>query len=225
MMSQVNAPFVAPGQLPASLPIFPLAGVLLLPRGRLPLNIFEPRYLTMVEDAMAGSRLIGMIQPSNPDDSSHEPVIYRTGCAGFISRFTPAGDGRFLITLDGMVRFRVSRELEGQRGYRQVLPDWSPFAVDLRPQAESVPDRQHLLATLARYLRHKGMTANQDAIEQAADEELVSSLAMVCPLAPAEKQAMLEEVSLAGRAKLLITLLEMAILGPDFDDAGPAHRH
>src|SRR5690348_16202720 len=118
-------------ELPAVLPIFPLVGVLLLPRGKLPLNIFEPRYLNMTRDALGGDRLIGMIQPTGEERQGHPPALYPTGCAGRITAFSETDDGRFLITLTGIARFDVAREIETVRGYRRVLPRWDRFAADL----------------------------------------------------------------------------------------------
>src|SRR5207237_1435293 len=136
--------------LPDTLPIFPLPGVLLLPRGRLPLNIFEPRYLTMTEDALAAGRLIGMIQPIEPEMAgAPPPTLYDAGCAGRISSFAETEDGRLLITLTGVSRLRLGREVATTRGYRRAAVHWTPFAPDLRPAEEGSLDRQRLAAVLA----------------------------------------------------------------------------
>src|SRR5438874_3440975 len=139
--------------LPAILPIFPLAGVLLLPRGRLPLNIFEPRYLAMTRDALAGERLIGMVQPSDPATSGSNPTVYPTGCAGRITSFSETEDGRFLITLTGTCRFRIREELPLLEGYRRVVPEWSEFARDLESENEPAFDRERLMRGLRAYFQ------------------------------------------------------------------------
>ncbi len=204
------------GDLPAELPIFPLTGVLLLPRGRLPLNIFEPRYLAMFDDAIAGSRLIGMIQPStardDPVDAAAPNGVYAVGCAGRITSFSETGDGRYMVALDGVARFRVTAELPLHRGYRRVVPDWTPFAADLTEEDISI-DRARLIELLQAYFRQQQLSANWEAIGQAPDERLLISLAMVCPFAPSEKQALLEADCLSDRARLMMALLEIAIAG------------
>jgi Lon protease-like protein len=207
--------------LPAELPIFPLTGVLLLPRGRLPLNIFEPRYLAMFDDAMGGSRMIGMIQPSSAkDDPFGAPVpveLFRVGCAGRITSFNETGDGRYLVALDGIARFSVAEELPMQRGYRRVVPNWRPYAADLAEENSNF-DRQRLIDLLQAYFKHLELTANWDAIGEAPDERLLTSLAMLCPFEPSEKQALLEADCLSERARLMMTLLEIAIAGNGEND-------
>jgi Lon protease-like protein len=218
-------PFDPPFEhLPPVLPIFPLTGVLLLPRGRLPLNIFEPRYLAMVEDALGAGRMIGMIQPTDPAGRSQAPALYATGCAGRITGFAETEDGRFLITLSGLCRFDVRQELEGARGYRRVEPDWSRYADDLREAKETPLDRPKLLAGLRAYLKATGISVDWDAIGSTPDERLITSLAMICPFGPGEKQALLEAPDLDRRAKLLIGLIEMSILDARDGDSTP-HRH
>jgi len=202
--------------LPPTLPIFPLPGVLLLPRGRLPLNIFEPRYLAMTRDALGGDRLIGMIQPQDAEaDLAVRPrgaqlPVYTVGCAGRITQFSESGDGRFLITLTGIARFRIANELPLMPGlYRKVTADWRPFAADLEEPASGAFDRSSLLAAMRGYFDHRGLGVNWEAVEKAGDETLVSALAMVCPFEPSEKQALLECADLAARARLLLQLVEM----------------
>src|SRR5580704_1987106 len=146
--------------LPTMLPIFPLTGVLLLPRGRLPLNIFEPRYLAMTRDALAGERLIGMVQPSDPAASSSNPPVYPVGCAGRITSFAETEDGRFLITLTGTSRFRITEELPLLEGYRRVVPDWSGFARDLANEEEPDFDRERLMRGLKAYFQHHQISAD-----------------------------------------------------------------
>lgn len=207
--------------LPDSLPIFPLPGVLLLPGGRLPLNVFEPRYLAMVRDALAGPRLIGMVQPERAehfleDEGAGEDAgrarIYPVGCAGRIVTFSETDDGRYLVTLKGLIRFRVARELEPADGYRRVAPEFAPFADDLREGGGSF-DRDRLLYALERYFEQQEIEADWDSVTAAPDDRLVTSLSMVCPLPPAEKQALLEAPDLSCRAETMTTILEMAVLG------------
>ena len=207
--------------LPATLPIFPLGGVLLLPEGRLPLNIFEPRYLAMVEDALGAGRMIGMIQPieaapptqGRPGAATAEPAVYEMGCAGRIVSFAESGDGRFLITLTGVCRFRVARELEGLRGYRRVAPDWTPFRADIERDANQPLNinRPKLLAALRAYLTHNEMEVDWAAIEGTPDTALAIVLPMSCPFEPREKQALLECPTPAARTQMLVALMEMAV--------------
>lgn len=209
----------------AILPIFPLAGVLLLPRGRLPLNIFEPRYLAMTRDALAGERLIGMVQPSDPHQSpAGNPPVYPTGCAGRITSFNETGDGRFLITLTGICRFRIRNELPPlPSGYRRVESDWSEFAHDLGGESQPGFDRERLIRGIRAYFERHRVAAEWDAIAAMPGEQLVTSIAMVCPFEPNEKQALLEAPSLDERAQLLTTIVEMAVLNPPSE--GGAARH
>jgi Lon protease-like protein len=210
---------IKPGieNLPTLLPVFPLAGVLLLPRGRLPLNIFERRYLAMFDDALAGGRMIGMIQPADPTAGDPSPALFGVGCAGRITSFSETGDGRYLIALDGVARFRVAEEAQLHRGYRRVIPDWSPYIADLDEEPCSI-DRSRLVHLLQAYFRQQGLSANWDAISQAPDERLLTSLAMICPFSPSEKQALLEAGCLSERGRLMMTLLEIAIAGQGDDD-------
>lgn len=212
-------PFAAEQEaLPRILPIFPLPAVLLLPRGRLPLNVFEPRYLAMIEDALGQSRLIGMIQPTDARTKLREPPVYEVGCAGRITTFEEADDGRLLITLTGVCRFTVAHEMPLHRGYRRVVPDWTRFADDLLEEppvsAEGAagPERARLIAGLRGYFRAQGIEANWEAVESTPVELLVTSVAMICPFNLQEKQALLEAATLADRVRLLIGLVEMAVL-------------
>lgn len=196
--------------LPAHLPLFPLSGVLLLPRGELPLNIFEPRYLNMTEDALAGSRMIGMIQPTEHENARPNPPLYKTGCAGRIVAFQETEDGRFLLTLKGVCRFDVAEELASTRGYRPAVADWSRYRGDLEPEGGTAIDRARLLASLKRYFKLHDISADWNAIESSADERLVTCLSMICPFEALEKQALLEAPTLASRADVLTTLVEMS---------------
>jgi hypothetical protein len=209
--------------LPAILPIFPLTGVLLLPRGRLPLNIFEPRYLAMTRDALAGERLIGMVQPSNPAGSASNPPVYPTGCAGRITSFAETEDGRFLITLTGTSRFRIREELPLLEGYRRVVPEWREFARDLENEDEAGFDRDRLLRGLRAYFQQHQISADWDAVTAVPGERLVTSMAMICPFEPSEKQALLEAPDLDERARLLTAIVEMAVLNRPSDGAGARH--
>jgi Lon protease-like protein len=218
--------YASVGDLPRELPVFPLTGVLLLPRGRLPLNIFEKRYLAMFDDAIAGDRLIGMIQPSNAamgDAVAGDigPPLYSVGCAGRITSFSETSDGRYLVALDGVARFRIAEELELRRGYRRVVADWSPFAADLTEEDGPV-DRHRLIELLQAYFRQHQLSANWETIGQTPDEKLVTSLAMICPFEPPEKQMLLEADCLSARAKLMMSLLEIAIAG---HGSGDSPRH
>jgi uncharacterized protein len=207
-----------------TLPIFPLAGVLLLPRGRLPLNIFEPRYLAMTRDALAGDRLIGMVQPSDPNQPmSGNPPVYPTGCAGRITSFSETDDGRYLITLTGLCRFQIGEELPLYSGYRRVVPRWDEFAGDLRNPREPSFDRERLMRGLRAYFDKHQIKAEWDAISSVPGERLVTSIAMVCPFEPSEKQALLEARGLDERAELLTAIVEMAVMESPSEGAGIRH--
>lgn len=200
--------------MPDSIPVFPLPEVVLLPGGRLPLNIFEPRYLAMIEDAIGHDRTIGMIQPADTTRCCPKPKLYQTGCAGRICQFEETGDGRYLIALRGVCRFSVVEELDEINGYRRVRPDWSAFADDLSPLPGNGGklDRARLLSALRGYFDCQGLTADWEAIDEAPDERLVNCLAMICPFGASEKQALLEAPDLEARARTLTTLVEMAAL-------------
>jgi Lon protease-like protein len=210
--------------LPDILPIFPLTGVLLLPRGQLPLNIFEPRYLAMTRDAMDGERLIGMVQPTDPPIRETNPAVYPTGCAGRITSFSETEDGRFLITLTGVSRFRIREELPLLSGYRRVAADWRDFAADRDADAAGF-DRSRLTQGLRHFFIQRQVEANWDAIDKAPGETLVTSIAMMCPFAPSEKQALLEAPTLGERALLLTALIEMTATAPMPDPGGGVTRH
>lgn len=200
--------------LPEVIPIFPLAGVLLFPRWSLPLNIFEPRYLNMIDDAMAGHRLIGMIQ-SQGGDSAH-PDLAATGCAGRITSYSETDDGRYLISLSGICRFEIATELDTSLPYRTINPDWDRFAHDLIPPPESsLPDRPKLVDSLKRYTQINAMEVDWEAVEHAQMETLINALSAGCPFGVQEKQALLEAPSVAERAQTLIALLDMDMPGDD----------
>ncbi|NMM45791.1 peptidase S16 [Rhodospirillaceae bacterium KN72] len=207
-MSQFDPRFE---DLPATIPIFPLAGVLLLPRGILPLNVFEPRYLNMIQDALASDRMIGMIQPC-PTAAGCEPAVYKTGCAGRITCFEETEDGRFLISLKGIGRFKIVEELPTEHGYRRVTPDWATFKNDIDPPEDETIPREALFKCLQPYFANQGIEASWLALRETPNERLINSLSMICPFTASEKQALLEAPSLADRAKVLTALIEMAVL-------------
>jgi hypothetical protein len=200
-------------QLPAVVPVFPLTGALLLPRAHLPLQIFEPRYLSMVEDALAHGRVIGMLQPRavESDPIPDDAEIYQVGCAGRIVSFAETDDGRFLITLRGVCRFQVIEELPLKKGYRRVAPNFELFWQDLEEDKAPDIDRACVIHTAGEFLRAKGLAADWSAVEEATDDELIAALAMTCPFQPREKQALLECAVPADRVEMLMSLFEMAI--------------
>jgi hypothetical protein len=216
--------------LPDAIPIFPLTGVLLLPRGRLPLNIFEPRYLAMTQDALGGERLIGMVQPSDPQNDNRgggqmNPPVYPIGCAGRITAFSETDDGRYLITLTGVSRFRIREELPLLGGYRRVTADWEPFARDREPSPEPGFDRDRFARALKGYFVQRQISADWEAIEKAPGEHLLTSIAMLCPFEASEKQALLEAADLEERARLLVALIEMATIKPTTTEETGGTRH
>jgi uncharacterized protein len=203
--------------LPGEFPVFPLPGALLLPRGKLPLRIFEPRYVAMTGDALGQGRMFGMIQPDpNAPETDRGPGIYRVGCLGRLSSFSETDEGHYLITLTGLARFTVSKELEMRRGYRRVQADFSAYRADLdqAPQPIGI-ERKALIAALRSFFTSRGFNANWDIIDKLDDDMLVTTLATVCPFEPAERQALLEAMSQADRAGALLALLQMAALATD----------
>lgn len=200
-------------RLPAILPIFPLDGAMLLPRGHLPLQIFEPRYLNMVEEALGKGRMIGMIQPRH--SQSHEPgeapELFSVGCAGRIVSFAETEDNRLLITLRGVCRFQVVEELTLFKGFRRVTPEYTPFLADLSDPPREAVDRERMLAAARAYFALKDISCDWDAVNNADDETLILSFAMMCPFDSREKQGLLECAGLGVRAELLTSLFEMAV--------------
>ncbi|WP_420470141.1 LON peptidase substrate-binding domain-containing protein [Brevundimonas sp. FT23042] len=207
--------YIRAADLPQVIPVFSLSGVLLLPRGQLPLNIFEPRYLNMIDDAMAGDRIIGMIQPSG--GPPRLPGLSPIGCAGRITSFNETSDGRYLISLTGIARFRVAAELPVQTPYRQVRAAFDAWADDLvaPPAGEGGLDRDGLLEALKAYLETRGLDIDWDTAETAPPEALVNSLAMALPFEPTEKQALLEAADLDNRAAVLTALMQIGAAGGD----------
>lgn len=205
-------------RLPAEIPIFPLQDALLLPGGRLPLNIFEPRYLAMVENALGAGRLLGMVlpDPAAPRVAGRS-TIYRTGCLGRIASFSETGDGRYLITLLGLLRYDVAEELpDHPAGFRRVRADFSAYLADLEPPEEE-PDRAALLDALWPYFAARHIEADRAAIERIPPVDLVTTLSMICPFEGREKQALLLATDLRQRADLLTALLRIGAV----PDEGP----
>ncbi len=201
-------------RLPAEIPVFPLPRVILLPDVQLPLNIFEPRYLAMVEAALAGSRLIGMIQPQ---EDGARPALFKTGCAGRIVSFSETDDGRYQITLKGVCRFDVAQELPAPPGgFRRVMPDWSPYAGDFSPSAETSICRDAIMNTLHNYFDKMNMFCDKwEKMQEISCDKLISTLSVVCPFDTDEKQALLEARTLADRARILQAIIENAIKNHD----------
>jgi uncharacterized protein len=204
-------------ELPSEFAVFPLSGALLLPRGKLPLNIFETRYLAMVQDSLASGRMFGMIQPdANAPALDAGEALYRVGCLGRLSSFSETDDGRLLVTLTGLIRFTIRAELGERRGYRLVRGDFSRFVEDLtldRPPAGI--EREAILSALRAYFTRRSVDANWDAIRGLSDDGLVITLAMACPFEAVEKQALLEAPTDLDRASTLLALLQMGAVSAD----------
>jgi hypothetical protein len=211
----INSIFKGPGDLPDVIAVFPLPGALLLPRGQMPLNIFEPRYLAMTEDALrSGDRLIGMIQPdaAHPGLDKEKPSLFRVGCVGRITQFAESGDGRYLIQLTGVARYRIEQELDVTTPYRQCRVSYQPFIDDFTARkGEEAVDREALLGALTSFLKANNLKADWEGIENAPNEALVNALAMMSPYDAAEKQAMLEAPDLKTRAEILVAVTEIEL--------------
>ena len=217
-MQAGNVKYRVAADVPLIVPVFPLAGALLLPGGRLPLNIFEPRYLQMVDEAIGGDRLIGMVQPAL-DGSLREdgaPALSEVGCVGRLTSFAETSDGRYLISLTGVCRFRIADELTVRTPFRQCRI--MPFAADLNEdQGGGDVDRTALLRAFRQYLEANDLEADWESVSRADNATLVNALSMMAPYGPAEKQALLEAPDLKSRAETLIAITEMALAG-DGDD-------
>ncbi|MGI8525963.1 MAG: LON peptidase substrate-binding domain-containing protein [Pseudolabrys sp.] len=210
----MNADYRGPIDLPPVIPVFPLPGALLLPRGQMPLNIFEPRYIAMIDDALRdGHRLIGMIQPdTNQSGSADKPPLYKIGCAGRITQLAESGDGRYLLELTGVARFRIEEELKVLTLYRQCRVTFAPFADDfIARKGEDAVDRAALTGALRDFLKANNLKADWDDIKNAPNEALVNALAMMSPYGPAEKQALLEAPDLKTRAEILVAVTEIEL--------------
>ncbi len=204
-------------ELPRTLPVFPLVGAILLPRATLPLNIFEPRYLRMIDDALRGDRMIGIIQPTGDGGPTGSPQsqtagLRDVGCAGRLTAYQELDDGRLMIGLTGIARFAIAREITQATPYRVFEVDFARFASDLEPgHGETDIDRDRLIETLKRFLAQRNLQANWKPIAEAGNEQLVNWLSVASPFSPGEKQALIEAVSLKSRAETLITLAEMEL--------------
>jgi hypothetical protein len=215
---KLNRTFAGPAEMPATIPLFPLTGALLLPRRPIQLTVFEPRYLEMLDDALAGERLVGVIQPSSQPSSDEEtsdpaPELYPLGCAGRIVQYAEIGDGRCFLTLMGVARFRLTAEEPSDSPYRVAIPDYSPFAEDfLEGAGEAAVDRDDLIAALKRFAEVNEIKVVWSDIRKASNEALVNGLSMMSPCGPREKQALLEAKDLKSRAEMLvaITTIELA---------------
>ncbi|MGD9737905.1 MAG: LON peptidase substrate-binding domain-containing protein [Bauldia sp.] len=198
--------------LPEVIPVFPLSGALLLPRGQMPINVFEPRYLAMVDAALAADRIIGIIQPSEDGQNwVGNPALRTVGCAGRITGFAETGDGRYLITLTGIARFRTIEEVPGRTPFRRFRITAEPFAGDFAVTGESEVDRDTLIGAFRAYLEANNLEADWESVDNASNESLVNALAMLSPYGPAEKQALLEAPDLKTRAETLVALAEVSL--------------
>jgi Lon protease-like protein len=209
----MNAVYSGPEDCPAVIPLFPLAGALLLPRGQMPLNIFEPRYLAMIDDALRTHRVIGMIQPE-PENGrqSQVPALLQVGCIGRITQFAETGDDRYVITLTGVARFRLEEELSVTTPYRQARIAYDGFTVDFQARAgEDEVDRAALLKALRSFAKANELKIDWKGVNEAPNEALVNALSMMCPFGPREKQALLEAPSLKSRAEVLVAITEIEL--------------
>jgi Lon protease-like protein len=209
----MNAVYRRPADCPEAIPVFPLAGALLLPRGQMPLNIFEPRYVAMIDDALRADRVIGMIQPDTDGDGAEStPKLYGVGCAGRITQFAETGDGRYLVTLVGITRFRVVDELPGTTPYRRCRVSYESFTADFLARAgEDEVDRPGVLRALRDFVEANDLKVEWRGIEQAPNEALVNALCMMSPFGAREKQALLEAPDLKRRAEALIAITEIEL--------------
>ena len=207
-----NVHYQGPEELPETIPVFPLAGALLLPRGHMPLNIFEPRYLAMIDHALRENRLIGMIQPELDGDASSTPSLFPVGCVGRLTEFAETGDGRYIITLTGIARFRLVEELTVATPFRQCRAAFLPYARDFVPRlGEEEVDRPALLDALRLFSEAKSVEIDWDGVSHAPNEALVNALSMMSPYGPREKQALLEAPDLKTRAELLVAITEIEL--------------
>lgn len=208
----INAPPRDVASLPTELAVFPLSGAILLPRAELPLNVFEPRYLAMVEDALRGDRIIGMIQPDAARPRcARGPALFGVGCAGRITQFAETGDGRVVITLSGLSRFRVLSERDDATPYRRCLVDFAPYADDLAASVCAEGRREDVVAALRRFASARGVQIDWAGVDETPTEALVNALAMMSPFGVAEKQALVEASTLDARASALIAMSEFSL--------------
>jgi Lon protease-like protein len=214
--------FPAFDALPEEIPIFPLPGAVVMPGVQLPLNVFEPRYLNMVMDALAGDHLIGMIQPTSETLVDEVPELHRIGCAGRITSYSETTDGRVVLVLTGVCRFQVRTEVPGRRGYRRIAADWGPFAIDCQTGEKVIDDRPGFLASLKSYCTLRGVEIPWEDVSKMPDGDLVNLLCAHLPLSPEDKQALLETVATSEQAVLMQGLMDMAAVA-SMDVA--EHRH
>ena len=220
----MNATYKGPADVAEVIPVFPLPGALLLPRGQMPLNIFEPRYLAMVDDALtSGRRLIGMIQPDGArSETPDNPALYKIGCVGRITQLAETGDGRYLLQLTGISRFRVVQELPVTTLYRQCRVSYAPYADDfIARKGEDEVDRDAVLRALSDFLKANNLKTDWEGIESAPNEALVNALAMMSPYGAPEKQALLEAPDLKTRAEVLVALTEIELAKSNTADEPP----
>jgi Lon protease-like protein len=218
----MNAVYRSAADLPEIIPVFPLPGVLLLPRGTMPLNIFEPRYLAMIDDALKSSRLIGMIQPEIEGGSAVAHSLQKVGCAGRITQFSETGDGRYLVTLTGVSRFRVDEERAAATPYRLCSVDFSAYSSDLVARAgEERTNREGVIRALRAFTEARNIDMEWKGVHAAPTEALVNALAMMSPFGPREKQALLEAPDLATRAEILIAITEIELARHDDGSDAP----
>lgn len=209
----MNAVYRGPADLPETVPLFPLPGALLLPRGQMPLNIFEKRYVQMIDDALRGDRLIGMVQPEPELSRSGVPGLYKVGCVGRITQLAESGDGRYLISLNGIARFRIVEELPAVTPYRQAMVSFAEYLQDFEPRAgEAEVDREGVIAVLRDFVAMNRIDVEWSDIDAAPNEALINALSMMAPFGVREKQALLEAPDLKARAATLIAIarIEMA---------------
>jgi Lon protease-like protein len=210
-----------PADLPPILPLFPLQGAVLYPRGVLALNVFEPRYLNMVDDALGAERLIAIIQPAIGEEDEPTPQLADVGAVGRITTFSETEDGRYLVTLTGVCRFTLGEELETALPYRQANAYYDAFAEDFTPASDRAIDRGQLMRSLKTYATLHGFNVDWSSVEEAPTETVVNVAAQICPFDPAAKQALLETLSLDDRAKALVALLEWDNAGEGESPGGP----
>ncbi|MDX7951596.1 LON peptidase substrate-binding domain-containing protein [Lichenihabitans sp. Uapishka_5] len=218
----INMSYDGPEDLPTTIPVFPLDGALLLPRGEMPLNVFEPRYVQMIDDALRGDRLIGMVQPEGAaGGDASRPGLYGCGCVGRLTAFGESGDGRYLVTLTGVARYRIAEELEVDTPYRQCRVDFEPFRSDFEPgEGEDDVDRDSVVRTLRNFAKAHELTVDWRGIDGASNEALVNALSMMSPFGAREKQALLEAADLKSRAEVLIAIAEIELARREGDSAG-----
>ena len=205
-----NVAYAGPQEMPSVIPVFPLPGALLLPRGQMPLNIFEPRYLAMIDHALQTDRIIGMIQPA--PDKADTGVLFPVGCAGRITQFAETGDGRYIVTLTGIARFRILQDTMARTPFAQFKVNWTPFGDDYTPRfGEDAVDRPAVLRTLKEFSEANDLPVDWDSVKDAPNEALVNALSMMCPYGVREKQALLEAADLKARGEMLVAITEMEL--------------